>query len=129
MKKQIILIEDSEFQAFLFKKIIEDVTLKFNYEVTIFDRGLEALQYIKDNQKYISLVIIDLMLPDCSGFDIISVINKFKNKLPIIVLSANNDKDLFIKAIKLGADNYFVKGSSEKELGEFYNAIVGVIKD
>lgn len=129
MKKQIILIEDSEIQGLLFKKMIEDVTLKFNYEVTIFDRGLEALQYIKDNQKYISLVIIDLMLPDCSGFDIISAINKFKNKLPVIILSANNDKDLFIKAIKLGADNYFVKGSSEKELGEFYNAIVGVIKE
>ena len=127
MKKQIILVEDSKDQALLFKNMIEDVSLKFNHEVTVFDRGLEAVEYIKNNQKDISLVILDLMLPDCSGFDLIPEINKLKNKPSVIVLSANDDKDLFIKAIKLGADNYFIKGSSQKELEEFYNAIIKAI--
>jgi DNA-binding response OmpR family regulator len=116
-------------QAFIFKKIIDEIGSKFNNEVIVFNGGLEALQYIKNNKRNLSLVVLDLMLPDCSGFDIITRINKFNSKLPIIVLSANDDKNLLVKAIKLGAYDYFVKASSEKELENFYNAIVAVIRD
>lgn len=126
--KQIILIEDSEVQAFIFKGIIDEVCSNFKHEVIIFNKGLEALQYIKNNKKNLSLVVLDLMLPDCSGFDLITRIKKFSNKLPIIALSANDDKEFLTKAIKLGAYDYFVKASSKEELEGFYNAIVGVIK-
>lgn len=129
MKKQILLIEDSETQALVFKSTIGNLVKEFNHELVVFGNGLEALKYVKNNQELIDLVILDLNLSDISGFDILSEISKFKTKLPVIVLSADGDKDLIVKSMKLGASNYFVKASSKEELEKFYNAVYDTIKE
>lgn len=129
MKKQILLIEDSETQALVFKSTIGNLVKEFNHELVVFGNGLEALEYVKNNQELIDLVILDLNLSDISGFDILSEISKLETKLPVIVLSADGDKDLIVKSMKLGASNYFVKASSKEELEKFYNAVYDVIKE
>lgn len=129
MKKQILLIEDSETQALVFKSTIGNLVKEFNHELVVFGNGLEALEYVKNNQELIDLVILDLNLSDISGFDILSEISKLETKLPVIVLSADSDKDLIVKSMKLGASNYFVKASSKEELKKFYNAVYDTIKE
>jgi two-component system, OmpR family, KDP operon response regulator KdpE len=61
------------------------------------------------------LLILDLGLPDRSGFDVITEIRK-SSPVPIIVLSARNDEQAKVKALDLGADDYISKPFGVPEL-------------
>src|ERR1700744_2593325 len=52
------------------------------------------------------LVILDLMLPSLDGFEILRNMRKFRNKTPVIILSALSDTDHIIKGLDLGAIDY-----------------------
>ena len=79
------------------------------YDVIQAQDGEEAVDKIKQESQ--NLVILDLMMPKISGFEVCRMI-KFDEKykdLPIIVLSALDQQSDREKAIEAGADSYFIK--------------------
>jgi DNA-binding response OmpR family regulator len=62
-----------------------------------------------------ALVILDLMLPDTSGFDVLKAVRVF-SKVPVIVLTARDSDQDKIHGLELGADDYVVKPFSPGEL-------------
>lgn len=62
------------------------------------------------------LMLLDLVLPGGSGFDILQVLKQERPGLPIIVLSARGEEADRVRGLKLGADDYVVKPFSMKEL-------------
>ena len=62
------------------------------------------------------LLLLDLVLPGGSGFDILEALKQERPGLPIIVLSARGEENDRITGLKLGADDYVVKPFSMKEL-------------
>jgi DNA-binding response OmpR family regulator len=62
-----------------------------------------------------SLVILDLMLPDGSGFDVLRTIRSF-SQVPVIILTARDAEQDKILGLELGADDYMVKPFSPGEL-------------
>jgi DNA-binding response OmpR family regulator len=62
------------------------------------------------------LVILDLMLPTLDGFEILRNMRNFKNKTPVIILSALSDTDQIIKGLDLGAIDYIKKPFDLNEL-------------
>ena len=109
MENKIILIEDDgEIRG-----MVKDY-LSGEFEVTAFRDGTTAIQTIADYDKY-SLALIDLMLPDMSGMEIIKTIRQSSN-IPIIIITAkDNDTDKSL-GLNLGADDYVVKPFSLIEL-------------
>ena len=109
MENKIILIEDDgEIRC-----MVKDY-LSGEFEVTAFRDGTTAIQTIADYDKY-SLALIDLMLPDMSGMEIIKTIRQSSN-IPIIIITAkDNDTDKSL-GLNLGADDYVVKPFSLIEL-------------
>lgn len=109
MENKIILIEDDgEIRG-----MVKDY-LSGEFEVTAFRDGATAIQTIADYDKY-SLALIDLMLPDMSGMEIIKTIRQSSN-IPIIIITAkDNDTDKSL-GLNLGADDYVVKPFSLIEL-------------
>jgi two-component system response regulator MtrA len=65
----------------------------------------------------IALVILDLMLPGADGMDMLKELRE-SSELPLLVLSARNDTDTKIRALKLGADDYMTKPFWPEELIE-----------
>ena len=109
MENKIILIEDDGE----IREMVKDY-LSGEFEVTAFRDGTTAIQTIADYDKY-SLAIIDLMLPDMSGMEIIKTIRQSSN-IPIIIITAkDNDTDKSL-GLNLGADDYVVKPFSLIEL-------------
>ena len=109
MENKIILIEDDEE----IREMINDY-LSGEFEVTSFNDGMTAIRGITSYDDY-ALVLIDLMLPDISGMEIIKVIRKV-SKIPIIIITAkDNDTDKSL-GLNLGADDYVVKPFSLIEL-------------
>ena len=77
------------------------------------ENGKKALE-IFDSEN-ISLVILDLMLPDVSGEEVCSAIRK-KSRVPIIMLTARVEEEDVVGGLELGADDYVIKPFGLKEL-------------
>ncbi|HIT43532.1 TPA: response regulator transcription factor [Candidatus Avacholeplasma faecigallinarum] len=116
MSKNILIIEDDKDIIELLK-IYLDANDFITYSTT---NGLEAKDLIK---KYnIDLLIVDIMMPNITGYEVIKLIRKDSN-LPIIVVSAkilDSDK---ILGLNLGADAYITKPFNPMEVIAYINSI------
>lgn len=104
--EKILIVEDDRDISNLIKKILSSQ----KYETISAYSGAEAIQNIKKNS--IDLILLDLMLPDMAGEEIIETVKD----IPIIVISAKisiNDK---VKALYSGANDYISKPFDENEL-------------
>lgn len=112
---RILIVEDELDLA----NIIKDYLEKELYEVEICSQGDEAIE-IFDKFKP-SLVILDLMLPGMSGYEICQNI-RIKSTIPILILSAKIDEFDKVKGLDLGADDYITKPFRPRELLARVNA-------
>lgn len=62
------------------------------------------------------LLLLDLVLPECGGLDILKRVRSERGALPVIILTARGDEDDRVKGLALGADDYVVKPFSVREL-------------
>jgi len=108
--KKIIIVEDEPSLVFT----LEDTLNSEGYEVFTTDEGQEAINLV--DQKKPNLMILDLMLPGMSGFEICQEIRDKDFMLPIIILTARDQEVDKIKGLNMGADDYMTKPFSVKEL-------------
>jgi DNA-binding response OmpR family regulator len=108
-----LVIEDNEHIAFMLEFILE----RSSYDVSLVHNGRDAQTAI-DNLDPVDIVILDLMLPHVSGFQLISEIrdNVRWRHVPIIVLSAKVLEEDVVKALELGASDYVRKPFRPAEL-------------
>jgi DNA-binding response OmpR family regulator len=121
MNKKVLVIEDDSFLLNLEVSNLE----KSNFEVITALTGEEAMKKI--NELDISIILLDIMLPDYDGFDILKRIKEDNNlkKIPVIIFSnLSSEKDIE-KAKELGAADFMVKSNfTLKELIERVNRIL-----
>src|SRR5690606_9502541 len=86
------------------------------YRVRTADGGAEALQAVSRERP--DLVILDLMLPGFSGYDVLAELRHRDTTadVPVIVLTARRDEEDRVKGLELGADDYVTKPFSPREL-------------
>jgi DNA-binding response OmpR family regulator len=83
------------------------------YRVYAAALGSAGVEHIREQNP--ALVVLDLMLPDCSGFDVLKAIRAF-SQAPLIILTAKDAEQDKILGLELGADDYMVKPFSPGEL-------------
>ena len=84
------------------------------FELVAHDRGLKALQNLE--QQTFDLIILDIMLPDITGFELCGRIRTANKKTPILMLSALGQELDKVRALELGADDYLTKPFGVAEL-------------
>lgn len=112
MSLKYLIVEDStKFR----EGVCEYFELKSQGQISIdqASTGKEGLELIKVN-KY-DLIILDIMLPGISGYDLCKEVRKISN-CPIFFLTALGSEDSILKGYELGADDYIVKPFNIKEL-------------
>ncbi len=104
-KQTILLVEDDEFLANMYKTKLE----LEKYNVIMASNGESALRII--NEKELDLILLDIVLPKISGFEVITRIktNKESKAIPVIMLTNLGQKEDIEKGLKLGADEYLIK--------------------
>lgn len=107
---QILIVDDKKATADYICKGLR--ALQFQADAA-YD-GLEALYMAKE--KPYDLVVLDIMLPRLSGWDVLRKLHEITPKLPILMLSACDDIDSRVKGLESGADDYLVKPFSFHEL-------------
>ncbi len=104
-KETLLLVEDDFFlRSLMYKKLNSE-----GYVVIEAENGKVALEKLEKNT--INLILLDLIMPEVDGFDVLAVISKNSelSKIPIIVLSNLGQREQVDKAIALGAKDYIIK--------------------
>ena len=77
--------------------------------MTAVENGRQALQLIQKN--HFDLVILDVMMPDLNGYDVLKSIRQIRSRieLPVIMVTARNQNEDIVKSFDLGANDYLTK--------------------
>lgn len=107
---RILLVEDEED----LNSVITRFLKKNNYSVdSIFD-GEKVFEFLK-YEKY-DLIILDIMIPKMSGFQVVERLREIRNNTPVLILTARETVEDRVKGLDLGADDYLVKPFDFNEL-------------
>ena len=111
MQKKVLVLEDEEsIRAFVV------INLKRSgYTAVECGTGQEALDYLRENSD-ISIALLDVMLPDMSGFDVCRRIRGMGSKMGVIMLTAMSQESDRVTGLMTGADDYVTKPFSVAEL-------------
>lgn len=104
-KKTILLVDDSSTNNILLQAVLE----QNGFATEIAFSGKDALKIL--SKKHIDVILLDLMMPEMSGYDVLVELKRNPDtaKIPVMIVSADNEKDDEDKALKLGADLYLEK--------------------
>ncbi len=106
-----ILIVDDEPSM---RKGLSDNLIFEGYKTEMASNGTEALE--KLIEKTFDLVVLDVMMPEMSGFDVCKQLRQHGNKVPVILLTAKGEEIDKVLGLELGADDYITKPFSLREL-------------
>ena len=96
----------------------------FFNNISIANNGKVALELFVNNDSY-HILITDIKMPILDGLGFIESIRKINKRVPIIVLSAHDNKDYFLKTINAGIDGYILKPYT---LGQIANTLTHIIE-
>lgn len=114
---QILIVEDEKNVAESIQHILE----KNKHQVQVAKDGQEALDFLELYP--FDLILLDLMLPIYSGYEVLEKMRTMKIDTPVLILSAKGEVEDKVKGLDLGADDYMSKPFSSKELLARINAL------
>ena len=103
-KRQVLIVDDEHINREMLGYIV-----KQKYDVMYAENGKEALEIIRENRKKISLVMLDLLMPEMDGFEVLKIMQEDLDLkgVPVIVLTA--EKSAEVESLKLGAADFITK--------------------
>ncbi len=107
---KILVVEDEPSLIFTLRDTLESE----GYDVIVSEDGEQAVELVQEHQP--DLMILDIMLPGKSGYDICKEVRELKFTFPIIMLTAKDQEIDKVKGLNLGADDYLTKPFGVKEL-------------
>ncbi len=115
----ILIIDDDKELCALMKKCVEQE----NLSAVIAYGGVEGLRLAEENKSNCSLIILDVMMPDIDGFQVLRKIRETSN-IPVLMLTAKSDEEDKVSGLRLGADDYLTKPFSINELMARVNSLI-----
>lgn len=102
---QILVVDDKKTNLMLAEKILQQ-----EFNVSKAQSGMEAIAFLEKN--VVDLILLDLHMPDMNGFEVMAAIRnneKILSDIPIIFLTADDDKAMEVKSFKEGAQDFIAK--------------------
>ena len=112
MAKRILVVDDDENILNLERTILEQK----GFDVTGASGGAEALKLLAE--KSFDLVLLDVMMPEVDGFELLAALrgDPATAAIPVLMLSARSGEDARVSGLAAGADDYVIKPFSAREL-------------
>ena len=120
MAKTVLIIDDDPTQRRLLQAAVE----KAGFAVRTAPDGEAGLALGRDAREGIDVVLLDLVMPGLSGQETLDMLMEHRPELPVIVLTASGGIDTVVKAMRAGAQDFFVKPASpERVITSIRNAL------
>ena len=116
--KTILVVDDSV----VIRKMVEIALENEQFNIVSVATGKDALKYLDENDP--SLIILDIMLPDVNGLDVLKAVKASKQQIPVVMLSAKDTPRETSKAKELGANDFIPKPFKDEELVSKINELV-----
>ena len=102
-KPRILIVDDSEFNRAILKEILEET-----YEIIEADGGKEALHKIDEYGMKISLVLLDIIMPEKDGFEVLKYMEEecLISDIPVIIISSEDSANYIRRAYEMGVSDY-----------------------
>lgn len=117
-KNRLILVVDDE------ERMVRFIRLNLEhdgFQVIEAFNGTEAINQVRS--KLPDLVLLDIMMPDIDGFEVLKIIRE-TSTVPVIMLTAKGEEDDRVRGLELGADDYVTKPFSPRELVSRVRAVL-----
>ena len=111
MAERILIVDDQPDMLDLLKRIIEDKT---DYQVDITPDPLEVPRILEENS--FDLLITDLRMPHLDGLELLDIIRKKNNQVPIVMLTAYGTIESAVEAMQKGAFSFITKPFKNQEI-------------
>lgn len=115
---RLLIIEDEKHLA----EAVRELLKKENYVVDVCHNGLEGLDNALTD--IYDLILLDIMLPEMVGLEILRTIRKEDITSPVLLLTARNQLHDRVKGLDLGADDYLTKPFAQEELNARIRALL-----
>ena len=105
-KEKLLIVDDSRFQRVVFREMLAE-----KFEILEAVGGKECLEIIKKNGNNIDIVLLDLVMPNMDGFEVLrkrQTIKEFES-IPVIALTTSNEISFQTEAFELGANDFIMK--------------------
>jgi two-component system KDP operon response regulator KdpE len=115
--RRILVVDDEE-------RMVRFIRLNLEHDgfrVITANNGMQAINKVRSELP--DLVLLDVMMPDLEGFEVLRIIRE-TNSVPVIMLTAKGDEDDRVKGLELGADDYITKPFSPRELVSRVKAVL-----
>jgi two-component system KDP operon response regulator KdpE len=115
--RRILVVDDEE-------RMVRFIRLNLEHDgfrVVDAFRGAQAIDKLRSALP--DLVLLDVMLPDLDGFEVLKIIREF-SAVPVIMLTAKGEEDDRVRGLELGADDYVTKPFSPRELVSRVKAVL-----
>lgn len=111
-KQNLLIVEDNDDLRSYFQIILSD------YNITACENGKVAIDHLNQCKELPDLIISDLMMPVMDGMKLINTIKSSEQwrHLPVIMLTAKSNRDVKLKALRIGIDDYITKPFDDEEL-------------
>ena len=106
VKRKVLIVEDNEINREILKATLED-----DYDVIEAVNGEEGLQLLSQYYKEISIILLDVVMPVCDGFEFLTrqKSDSLLASVPVIVTTGNNSQEDELKCLGLGAVDFITK--------------------
>src|SRR5512137_1186507 len=108
-RRRILVVDDEERMVRFIRMNLEHD----GFQVAEAFNGRQAVQKLRDVSP--DLILLDVMMPDLDGFEVLQMIREVSN-VPVIMLTAKGEEDDRVRGLELGADDYVTKPFSPREL-------------
>lgn len=107
---KVLLVEDNRDYAWMLRLVLDEMNSR-EFSLVHVEQLKDALQCLSEGQ--FDVILLDLSLPDSQGFNTFDKVYEIAADIPIVVTTAIDDKELAIKAVREGAQDYLVKGNTD----------------
>ena len=109
-KQKILIADDSEMNRSILVDMLED-----EYEIMEVENGVEAVAVMEKYGVDLSLLLLDIVMPEMDGFGVLGVMNEHRwiDDIPVIMISAESSPAFIDKAYGMGATDFIVRPFNE----------------
>jgi two-component system KDP operon response regulator KdpE len=116
-RRKILVVDDEE-------RMVRFIRMNLEHDGFLVSEAFNGKQAISKMRDFTpDLILLDVMMPDVDGFDVLETIREVSN-VPVIMLTAKGEEDDRVRGLELGADDYVTKPFSPRELVSRVKAVL-----
>lgn len=100
---RVLLVDDDDTYI---KVVAQGLSDEFGCHTTIASTGEEALELLRSDKTGFDVILLDYMMPQMSGLDVLRRMYEDKNETPVVIITAAGSETVAVEAMKLGAYDY-----------------------